>query len=182
MVVSINFRKLGARRVRRVASPYDVWSWQSIGFDEFSPEKQRSQTIKNEDLDHDLRCYKRGDFEVSCSVFQGSHRGLVHGSTQFKSALVLRQAVERFETNKTWRFVLVVISLRILGVMLGCKLHLITPPWITVTTRILPFLVGYPSINLHLWLESWVGGYTEVISSDGWVIYMLLHLLENYAQ
>ena len=43
VVVSRNFRKVGASG-RRVASPYNVWSWQSIGFDYFSPEKQQSQT------------------------------------------------------------------------------------------------------------------------------------------
>ena len=32
------------------------------------------------------------------------------------------------------------------------------PPPVTVTTRIIPFLVGNPELNLHLWLESWVGG------------------------
>lgn len=58
----------------------------------------------------------------------------------------------RFKASRRQRhgYVLVVISLRILRVILGYKLQLITPPWITVTTRILPFVVGNPNIKLHL--------------------------------
>ena len=32
-----------------------------------------------------------------------------------------------------------------------------TPHPVTVTTRIIPFLVGNPNLNLHLRLASWVG-------------------------
>ena len=44
-----------------------------------------------------------------------------------------------------------------------------TPHPVTVTTRTIPFLVGNPNLNLHLWLESWVGE-TDRRYLNGWII------------
>ena len=38
----------------------------------------------------------------------------------------------------------------------------LSPFPVTVTTRIIPFLVGNPELNLHLSLESWEGGQPNV--------------------
>ena len=44
-----------------------------------------------------------------------------------------------------------------------------TPHPLTVTTRIITFLIGNPNLNLHLWLESWVGGRPKGYHSTAWM-------------
>ena len=69
-------------------------------------------------------------------------------------------------TEKGWRFLCIVQS------YITFSYLRLSPCPVTVTTRIIAFLVGDPELNLHLPLESWEGGqpnsYHGISSSKRW--------------